>query len=339
MRINKFAGTSREVGEQLGKFYEQQNRSLRDVQVNEATLNRQLAVYKKHYPELLEEIGGVAVGGNFDLEKLLYVSIAQDVDQRMSRVKATESCTIFGVKKGDKLLVGRNYDWLPQARDCFHIYEMDIAKRYKYIGITDMTIFDPHHTSHKHWSFSAEDAINDQGLYIGLTYAFNQRWSYGLASTHIIRLVAETCGTVAQALKVFRKTPLLTPKNFFIADKYGNMAAIEHTSKTFRVVRPDKDGILIQTNHYTAPDLLKEDSVFKQHPAHTTYLRYYETLREIKRHPDFKFANIRPILRNTHYVYADSNDHQTIWSLAMDMTSGKREIIWDDASGEKERAF
>jgi predicted choloylglycine hydrolase len=279
----------------------------------------------------------MAEAGGGSYEKLLYAILAHGVDQLHHQTPPVKACTIFGVKTASGLLVGRNYDWIPQARDTFHVYKMNIKGRHAYTGISDMNIYQRRHAGHKHWSFSAEDAINDQGLYIWLTFAHNPRYGYGLSSTHMIRLVAETCSTVEQAIKVFRKVPLMCAKNFFIADAKGNMVVIEHNSKTFKTIYPNDDGVLIKTNHYLSPDLAHEDFALQNHPAHTTYLRYYETLREINKHlPDFSLENIRHILRQTPYVYVnDPSQSMTIWSLVLDMTARRHSLIYDTSWAER----
>jgi predicted choloylglycine hydrolase len=345
MKILKFTGSSYGIGQELERYYREWHQDLTLSSINRRTLSRQLAIYQKHFPGLVEEIRGMAdaspAGGGANYELLLYAVLARDVDALRAQSAAPKGCTIFGAQTNQGLIVGRNYDWIPQARDSFHVFDMNITGCYAYTAVSDMNIYERRHASHKHWSFSAEDAINEKGLYVGLTFAHNPRVNYGLSPTHMIRLLAETCATVEQAVAVFCKIPLMCAKNLFIADAAGAMAVVEHNSKTFRVIRPNKQGVLIQTNHYQAPDLAREDFCLKNHPAHTTYLRYYETLREINlAGASFGPNHARKILRRTPYVYADSPDgFMTIWSLVLDMTARHYRLIFDTAEGEKDRAI
>ncbi|MDR3125638.1 MAG: C45 family autoproteolytic acyltransferase/hydrolase [Candidatus Nomurabacteria bacterium] len=338
MRTLKFTGNSYEIGRELEEHYREWHQDL-PTDINRRTLSRQLAIYRKHFPSLIEEIRGMAdeATGEGSYEKLLYSVLAHGVDNMRVRPPETKGCTIFGVKTPSGLIVGRNYDWIPQARDAFHIYNMNITGRYSYTGISDMNIYKRRHASHKHWSFSAEDTINEKGLYIGLTFAHNPRFGYGLSSTHMIRLIAETCATVDEALKVFRKVPLMIAKNFFVADASGNMAIVEHNSKIFKVLRPDERGILIQTNHYLAPELAREDFCLKECPAHDTYVRYYEALCGINRAgKDFNATYAHKILRKSPYIYANDPDgFMTIWSLVLDMTAKHYHLVFDTASCER----
>jgi len=336
MKKLKFVGDSYEVGSQLGVIYRENGRDLSNVVINRRTLAKQLPIYRKYFPSLITEIEGIAGGGGFDLEKLFYVLLAQDIDFRRQNYSAIEACTIFGVKTNEGLIVGRNYDWVSQARECFKVYEKRVVGRNGYIGVSDMNTYDLRHTSAKHWSFSAEDVINDKGLFVGLTFAYNHRTGYGLGPTNIMRLIAETCETVEQAIKVFRKVPLSMPKNFFIADKNGDMAVVEHTSKKFEVIYPNKQGVLIQTNHYIAPELAKEDTVLGDRSATTSFVRYAEVAQYVNEHfESFDIKNATQLLRRSAYVYANAHRHQTIWSLAMNMNKQRYDIYYDMASGEK----
>ena len=144
------------------------------------------------------------------------------------------------------------------------------------------------------------------------------------------KIIAETCETVKEAIKVFEKVPLCCPKNFFIADKNGDMAIVEHTSKKFKVLYP-KDDILIQTNHYVDNELAKEDTVLKRVPIHNTFIRYYETLQKINLYKDkFKQDSAIKILgKPGSYTCQNFPGIKTVWTLALDMTNKKYRIYWD----------
>ncbi len=187
--------------------------------------------------------------------------------------------------------------------------------------------------------YDPDDAINDKGLFIGLTFAHDNKWSYGLSCTHMIKLIAETCPTVKDALKVFKRVPLCYPKNFFIADDKGNMAVVEHTSsKRFRIVYPE-NGVLIHTNHYLDAGLAKEDRVLAEEPSHNTFVRYYEALRKInQRKEKFQLSDIMKILGNTSSCVCQTGPNfQTIWSLALDMKKRRYKLYWDITSNRNAR--
>ena len=338
MDTKTFSGDFFELGRQQGELYKLNGMDLSRIKIEQELFRKQLEVYERHYPELLKEFAGMAEAGNFDKDKLIYHFIAEPILIHIKDFKLKKSCTIFGVQNKDGVFVGRNYDWLPITEQVFQHYKVVNPKRNSFIGFSDMGIGSPKDANIEHQYHDADDALNDKGLFIGLTFAFADEWSYGLVSTHIIKLIAETCATVNDALKVFEKVPLCLPKNFFIADKNGEMVAVEHTSKKYRVVRPE-NGILIQTNHFIDPELAKEDTVLKHAPKHNTFLRYNEALQKLSGLKDqFKFEDIMEIL-GTQGTYVCQNHPyiKTIWSLALSMKDSEYKLYWDILGKRKSR--
>src|SRR3989338_2746559 len=72
MKSLAFSGSFYEMGVQQGAIY-RKNRFLEGkIRIDEKLYNGQLKVYREHYPELFEEIEGIASEGNFDRKKLFY---------------------------------------------------------------------------------------------------------------------------------------------------------------------------------------------------------------------------------------------------------------------------
>lgn len=340
MQIKIFKGNFLEIGRQQGKIYQKNGISFEDVKIKAKIFHRQLEVYKKYYPELLEEFKGIAQGGSFDEEKLIYKFISEEILWWIRMFKLKEACTIFGIKNKNGVFVGRNYDWVPVTGKLFKVYKVLNPQRNNFLAVSDMAAGMKKGKA-KALFYIAEDIINDKGLYAGITFASNSKWSYGLSSIYIIKLIAETCSTVKESLKVFETIPLCCPKNFFIADRNGNMAAVEHASKKrFRVIYP-KDKVLIHTNHYLDPELTKEDKVLLLSPTTNSFLRYYEALQNINaRKNKFRFSDIIKILGNTDsYIYQNRNKTKTIWSLALDMEKRRYKLYWDILSKRKEKVL
>ena len=336
MNAKMFKGKFFEIGQQQGKIYKANGMNFDKVKIDPVLYKNQLQVYEKHYPELLEEFRGMAEGGNFDKEKLIYDFITSEIFYYKNRFGLDKACTIFGYKGKNNLFVGRNYDWLPETDKIFEVYKVVNPQRNSFVAITDMGIGSPATAKPKYFFYNADDAINDKGLFIGLTFAYADEWSYGISCIHMTKIIAETCKTVKEAIKVFEKVPLCCPKNFFIADKNGDMAIVEHTSKKFKVLYP-KDNILIQTNHYVDNELAKEDTVLKRVPFHNTFIRYYETLQKINFERDkFKLDSAIKILgRSGSYTCQNFPGIKTIWALSLDMTNKKYRIYWDISGKRK----
>ncbi len=342
--MNKFTGTSAEFGEYLAKKLAERNHNF-DTRVNRRTLNIQLKIYKKFWPELLEESRAVANYLNMPEDEILYDEIAATIDQQKFHVQnahdaKTDACTIFAIHENGKTFVGRNYDWDPSARNYFQNYDLKIGNAYRYFAFSDEGTY-PRHTRSRTWKLYMEDAINEHGLYIGLTASKlrEKYWGYGFSSYHIIRYVAEHCKTTKEALATFRKIPVAVPKNFLIADKSGDIAVIEHAAKDYRILRPKNflyTKYIIHTNHCLSPKYKKVDPVLEANPQADTYLRYEEADYLIRTElPNYNFTDTARILRKSHYVY----NKDTIWSLALELSEPRLTYYHDTAEGQKEDNF
>ena len=99
--MNKFTGTYAEFGEYLAKKLAERNHNF-DTDVNRWTLNRQLKIYKKYWPGLLEESKAVANFLGMDEAEILYDEIGATIDHQRQHVAeahdaVSEACTIFAI--------------------------------------------------------------------------------------------------------------------------------------------------------------------------------------------------------------------------------------------------
>ena len=331
----KFSGTRQE----FGKFYGERLKSLQHdfySHVNMPTLRKQLKIYEEYYPEFIEERLVAAETAGVDPNFLLYEDLASFVDIARHRIEHRKhGCTIFAIHENENVFVGRNYDWLPQAREFFEQYDINSTGAHRYFSFSDESVWN-RHTGKKNRKLYAEDALNEHGLYIGLTYAHIDKWDYGLSPSHMILYIAEHCKTTRQALNAFLKIPLATPKNFLIADKSGAIAVVEHAVCDLDIIKPNDQGILIQTNHCLSPKLQSLDQIYVKNPRPTSFVRYEEAKWLIQTQlPGFQFTDIWRILRQSHYVY----NRETIWSLALQLNTGRYNLYSDTAMGQKQQKF
>lgn len=331
----RFSGSRKEFGEYYGARLKAYHHDFYS-HTNTKTLRKQLSIYQKYYPELVAEKIAAAESLHQNPDFLLYEDLASFVDAQRRRVNPHQhGCTIFAVRENGKVFVGRNYDWLPEAREFFERYDLNITGANRYFAFSDESVWGRHIGKRSRKIYS-EDTINEYGLYIGLTYSHIDKWNYGLAPAHFLRYIAEHCSTTRQALGVFSRVPCAIPKNFLIADAKGDLAIVEHTSRDYAVVRPGNDGVLIQTNHCLAPKLQPLDRVLQHSPATTSFVRAAEAKLLIAQQlPGFQFTDLWRILRESHYIYNDD----TIWSLALELTAQRFNLYYDTAMGQKHTKF
>lgn len=341
--MNKFIGSHSEFGEFLAKKLQARNHDF-NTNINSRTLNKQLKLYKKVWPELLDESKAVASCLDMPEKEIIYDEIASAVDYQKAHVATRDAqpdaCTIFAIHENNKVFIGRNYDWDPSTRNYFQNYDLKIGKMYRYVAFSDEGVYYRHH-GRRTWKLYMEDAVNECGLYIGLTASKlgEKYWNYGFSPYHIIRYIAEHCKTTKEALSVFRRVPVITPKNFLIADKAGDIAVVEHAAESHRIIRPKpfcKAEYIVHTNHCLSPDYIGKDPVLITNPKTSTFLRYEETDYMIRKElPDYNFTDLWRILRQSRYVYSKN----TIWSLALELSEPRYTYYFDTAEGQKEERF
>ena len=313
-------GDYQNIGQQLGKIYRRNGKTFND-KIDRIFYQKQMSVYKKFYPEMLVELKGIAAGGHYDFDQVIYDNICGEINWYRNQIQRT-SCTIFGVQNKFGTFVGRNYDWYPVA--IATIYKYYNSQAYKYVAITDNGCGPQ--PQKKDLFYYIDDAINEQGLYIGITFAFGAQIATGLSSAHMRKLIIERCKNVSEALALFKKIPVGCPKNFFLADRSGEMVVVEHASgKNYKVIKPAQ-GILIKTNHYLDPILVKQDLILSQRPSNSTFVRYFELFRNINLldPKKIKLSQVEKlILAKNSYIRQNSFTSKTIWSLVLDMKKRK----------------
>lgn len=326
-QIETFRGTYCEIGSAIGIKYAKRGKEFSDRNIESGIIAAQRRIYERHYPKFLDYTKGIAKGGHYDEEQVFY-------ELACKWTGTYKGCTIFGVPNG---LVGRNHDWLPIAAEVFGIFKFMHSESIPFIAIGDRGVQDDGTSNPEYRNYFPDDAINRSGLFIGPTFAYhknNEAMSkkvQGLKPVIVIQLIAETCKTVREVLERFKEIPVAFPKNFFIADKNGAMAVVEHTGGTsYEVVSPT-DGVLIKTNHFLHKDLRSEDTWKRDKPNHTTVLRHDKVRKELDAiKGTMRFEDVEKILCDQSSVVCQNDGKtKTTWSLTLDMANGQYELRYD----------
>lgn len=328
--IKLFEGTNFEIGLQQGRLYKKNNMTLCNIKFDSIIYNKLLKVYQEYFPNFLEECRGASEASNISYEKLTYFLMARELLWQKNRAKNHQACSIFGIANKDGCFIGRNYDMIPEAENFFQTYKTLSKGATPFIAISDMGISGMSRTDRSNSVYTINDAINKKGLFIGLTLAHSNKFTYGLYSGHIIRLIVESCANIEDAIKIFKNVPLSCPKNFFIADRFGDMVVVEHNSKKFKLVYP-KNRILVKTNHYLNKEFAKQDIVIKDTSHKDTFLRYNEIMQKVGSYKDkLQMEDIIKILSDKQlHIYQNKPNLRTIWSLVIDTKNKKYNLYYN----------
>ncbi len=311
-----FSGSYFKVGVQKGKIYRKFGIKNLKFPINLEHLKKQKAVYKKYYPEYFEELKGIALATKNSIEQVENFFLVKDVLDLPQK-----GCTIFGIKNNNGILIGRNYDWRTAAEKFMCYFSAKIEKKNKYVGITDRDPMALANFNGRFHPFEAEDAINEHGLYIGLTAAHHPSRSFGLSSTGIIRWVAENCSSTKEALQFLKNVEIANPKNFFIADSSGDIVVFEQAGGNKKIIMPEKD-FVVKTNHFLDRELASEE--IKRNLGNS--VSRFSAVQEVLKKSSGKQTqdSLIKILRNSEVCANDiKRKWKTIWQLALNLQDKK----------------
>lgn len=170
-------------------------------------------VYERHYPEILEEIQGLADGQQCD------VRILQAVLFSMYAMPPVCNCSCFAAATEEEILFGRNSDFLTELEklNLNVIYRLTDGA-YSFTGNTTAFV-------------EMEDGVNEHGLAVGLTSVYPIGRKPGLNAGMLLRYFLEKCKTVAEVVSCIGELPVASAQTFTLADAAGDIAVIECNSE------------------------------------------------------------------------------------------------------------
>ena len=334
-----FKGNHFDIGRQVGRYYAEHG-----VEPNPVTapdlLEKQIEYYEKFAPEILSELRGIAEGGNYPFEQIAHEALVSEI--LYLRELPSKSCSIGGFTDCHGMTwVARNYDWHPLVAEHFQAWQFELPG-VNVVAVSDMGICGSSDLNKKEQRFFYHDAINNHGLFIGLTYAHCWSTNIGLTSQHAVKLVSWRCKTVEEALRLFRDTRLGCPKNFFIADAYGKMAVVEHAVEDMHIRLPDENGVLVLTNHYAEPlaayDRISGDSI-DENGSLERYSRLEAELQtHVKTGGTGDFALLNKIMTDPGSPICQfwpEFEIETVWTLLLDLSQLNYRLIRNPRSAHR----
>lgn len=179
--------------------------------------------YEKWYPEILEEIRGIAEGQQIHADLLEVVLLS------MYCIMPENKCTCFAFQDGDHMLLARNSDFLTEIEKLYMncIYKFNCGS-YSFQGNTTAFV-------------EMEDGMNEQGLAIGFTSVYPKILGYGLNAGMLVRFGLEKCSTTKQFIEALKVLPIASSQTFTVADNGGRAALIECNAKKMEIQYLDQE--------------------------------------------------------------------------------------------------
>ena len=290
-KVLYLSGTPYEQGKQLGRgaadlIHENVRRASRlrdDVAAGRdqadyhAITRRNERFVAKAFPELLDELSGIAEGANVDYEELLSLNLNGHIAYVYSTMLACTQVLATGDATADgKTYVGKTRD-LKQGPllqvllhrefpDGSHLNEIQTAGR--------MTI---------------PDGVNQYGLSLSCSGQWSPRVTVDLARadqawlTLNLQPILRQARSTDEALRMIEDQPRGSGMHVLVAD--GTRAVAAEVTDTVVRTFDAEDGLLIRTNHYFAADLQHLAPTFEEnHSSFDRHARATAMLRDAHGH-------------------------------------------------------
>jgi len=258
-----------------------------------------LPIYQKYYPEILEEIKGIAEGQKMSYEELYTFLLS------MYCFDFCPHCTCIAIKEEEQIVFGRNSDFFVELEKLYMncIYQLNDA--YAFQGNTTAFV-------------EMEDGANEYALAVGLTSVCPINIKPGFNAGMIVRYLLEKCSTTRQVIEVLKKIPIASSQTLMIADQYGDIVVIECNCNEIKVIEMEEH-FLVTTNHFHSNEMLKynrED--IDDWKSKERYQVAYSTLKN----KSLSFELVKDILKGQYGFmcqYDRRKNADTVWSVIYDL--------------------
>lgn len=202
---------------------------------------------RRHYPEILEEIRGIADGFGLDPGKVLaYLNCSHAMDMMLAAGRGPEEgCTSFAVgAPGLGAILAKNRDYRPEhipiQRVFLHHDPAWGGRAMLCVG----SLGSP-------GNFSS--GINSDGLAVSDTATRTRRHAPGMHRYFLLTWLLVHCRTVAQALAAIRAMPHAGSGTLVLADADGAVAAVELGTDAVGIDL-GAGGRVGRSNHFVLPE-------------------------------------------------------------------------------------
>lgn len=312
MYHEQFSGTHYEIGFHWGSCLAKHGDYLLDTIGFPMTSERMrfssdcVPIYQSYFPEIIEEIHGIAEGQQCDFETLQAFLFSMYAMPPMCR------CSCFAVSNNSQILFGRNSDFLTELEDSNRnvIYRFP-SNSYAFTGNTTAFV-------------EIEDGLNEHGLAVGLTSIYPQNIRPGMNAGLLLRFFLEKCRTAAEVISAVKTLPISSAQTFTVADSTGEIAVVECDCDEIAVIYPTES-----SSYVCATNLFHTDSLSRKNcPAIDNWnadLRYRTLTSFLHLHcADLVPEDAANLLSGKHGFlcqYDRMTGKDTVWSVIYNLTS------------------
>jgi isopenicillin-N N-acyltransferase-like protein len=262
-----------------------------------------------HYPDVLEEMKGVAEGSGHDFSAILVINARSEL--LVGKTGLTkESCTSFAVlpelTTGGTTLLGQNWDFPMLQKDCVVVLRIHQADKPKILMVTEAGIV-------------GKIGLNEDGVGICMNAIIADAMRPGTPLHIVMRGVLDS-RNLNSALNKVSKSKTASAINFIIAQHGVTAVNMEIIPGDFHLTFP-QGGFIAHTNHFLSDRLMGKVKEMGREMALDTFLRLDRVTRLLGASSCVDIARLKEIQRD-HYNYPkgicshlDQTDPMMICSL------------------------
>lgn len=265
-----------------------------------------LPIYQKYYPEILDEIKGLADGQEISFEFLSTMLCS------MYCFVPDHHCSCLAISDGDSIYLGRNSDFLVSLEKLYMNCLYSLNDCYAFNGNTTAFI-------------EMEDGMNEHQLGIGFTFIYPTKIKPGINSGLLLRMILEKCKTVEEAINLLKTVPIASQQTYTIADRNGNIVVVECNCCEVICRYPSKNKNYVCTaNSFNSKELLSYNK--PEHIDDWNAKKRFETMTNaLNKKDSYTFDYVKQILSGKHGFmcqYDRSLNADTVWSCIYDIKNG-----------------
>ncbi len=252
MQVLKVSGTHFECGQQIGKNYQEQiQKALEENKNNPApsldwdqTIEKSKLYWEetvKAYPQIIEEIKGVAEGANVETIELFTYLVEELWAAPSQKAEACSDIVLTSPLTDGRIIVGHNND-LP-----VDFLDKTFPIEWTFDDGSSMFTVGP-------LGFYVSSGVNSFGISLTgneLTPTDNK---IGIPRAVIARAIL-TAKNIEEAINIATDQRRASSYNNVISTK-DRAISIEGSGTSFEIIEP-KNGYLAHTNHYTCPSMIQ----------------------------------------------------------------------------------
>ncbi len=267
-----------------------------------------IPVYEKFFPEILEEIQGLADGQKCDIKKLQAFLFS------MYAMPPSCNCSCFAVSNDKQILFGRNSDFLAMfEKSNMNVIYHFTSPSYSFTGNTTAFI-------------QMEDGINEHGLVIGLTSIQPTSIKPGFNAGILLRYVLEKCKSTQEVIEQIQFLPISSAQTFTVADTSGDIAVIECCSEKFTIINSSESNPYVCATNSFHAKAMEDFNVpnIDNWQAEQRYETLANSLERKANELDIEMAiDLLSGKQGFLCQYNRKTGKDTVWSVIYDLTNKK----------------